>query len=247
MSRPLINLIIPDVHLKMDTVQRILNRESYDAVYFLGDFFDDWNDTPTKNAQMAQKLNEWMNRDDCHFIYGNHDAHYVWDDSSLPCSGFEELKKLAIRNFLNLKLVDKKFWFFYRVDGWILTHAGLDARNYPATMPKNADGVATYLAGQSATCREHLVMGRNHWFTRAGFARGGNAPIGGILWCDWFDEFHTIQGVNQIVGHTFCGANGRANVPNWKDAYNVNLDTNLKYYAILVDGKLEIKRTLDII
>ncbi len=247
MSRPLFNLIIPDVHLKMDTIQRILNKESYDAVYFLGDFFDDWNDNPTKNAQMAQKLNEWMNRDDCHFIYGNHDVHYLFNDESLICSGFDELKKIAIRNFINIKTVEKRFRFHHQVDGWLLTHAGCDIRNIPKDVNLDIHSIGDYLVKQTDVCKNQLAMGRKHWFFQAGYARGGSYPVGGVIWCDWFDEFQPIQGVKQIVGHTFCGANGRDNTPHWKGEHNVNLDTNLKYYGILIDGKLEIKRTLDII
>jgi len=247
MSRPLLNLVIPDVHLKMDTVQRILDRESYDKVYFLGDFFDDWNDKAATNAKMAQKLNDWMENDDFHFIYGNHDVHYFWDLDFLPCSGYEEIKHLAIKNFLNRDLVRKRFKFYQTVDDWLLTHSGCDRRVIPNDVKEELRAVVEYLERQTETCKNQLSMGRSHWFFQAGYARGGRYPVGGILWCDWFDEFRPIPNVKQIAGHTFCGSNGKQNVPHWRDGYNVNLDTNLKYYGIVKGGELEIKRTLDII
>lgn len=37
---------------------------------------------------------------------------------------------------------------------------------------------------------------------RAGWARGGDCPVGGLTWLDWNREFVPIPGLNQIVGHT---------------------------------------------
>lgn len=246
MNRPTINLVIPDVHVKLRKVELILSRESFDKAYFLGDFFDDYHDTPSQNAVVAKRLNELMLRDDLEFIIGNHDAHYLWPVPMIQCSGYESDKYRAIDETLDKELFFKKFKFHHVVDKWLLTHAGLHPSYLPNSLDRTPEAIDEWLKIETIACHKALRTFKKHWFFNAGMTRGGRCAFGGIEWCDFFGEFDKIHGVKQIVGHTFCALDGRTLEPKWFDENNLNLDTNLNHYAIIVDGQVEIKKVLDL-
>ena len=51
-------LVVPDIHNKIDVVQKILDKESsVDEVIFLGDWFDDFNDNVNDVVEVAKFLN----------------------------------------------------------------------------------------------------------------------------------------------------------------------------------------------
>ena len=51
-------LIISDIHLRWKLVDNIINEESPDEIIFLGDYFDDFGDTPEKNLVMAESIKQ---------------------------------------------------------------------------------------------------------------------------------------------------------------------------------------------
>ena len=67
-------VIIPDIHHHISQVKLILLHEAPDKVVFLGDWFDDFFDTPEMSADTAIWLMKRMDRhpEDV-FIWGNHD------------------------------------------------------------------------------------------------------------------------------------------------------------------------------
>ena len=75
-----------------------------------------------------------------------------------------------------------------------------------------------------------------HPLLRAGWVRGGDQAKGGCTWLDWDEEFEDIPGVPQIVGHTI------GKEPRWKGA-SLCLDTQLRHYAVIEDGKVTVKET----
>ena len=233
------NLIIGDVHLKIKKVQTILDEEKYDKVYFLGDFFDDWDDSPLANFIMAEYLNKIMKDPRLEFIIGNHDAHYFWPNRDIRCSGYEYDKYTSIGDILDKTMVGKRFRFHHVVDDWLLTHAGL----HPGWLQgqKTLKEIDLYLLTEKVKCCDALKQGKQHWFFTVGSSREGRAPFGGIEWCDAYAEFEAIPDIKQVFGHTFCGAEGRVNKPYWPRENNVDIDTAMNYYAIIENGKLEIK------
>jgi hypothetical protein len=48
------------------------------------------------------------------------------------------------------------------------------------------------------------------WFSSIGFSRGGNSQAGGILWCDFDNEFVPTE-FPQICGHTVGGVRMKGN------------------------------------
>ena len=72
-----------------------------------------------------------------------------------------------------------------------------------------------------------LLSGDKYWLYCAGVARFGNEIIGGITWLDFEEEFVPIEGLDQIVGHTFHSAVIERN-------NNYCIDCSLNQYLILI-------------
>ncbi len=102
--------------------------------------------------------------------------------------------------------------------GWLLSHAGL---TYETRYANVASGLAVVKQGGVSR-----IFG-------AGWSRGGEYPVGGITWLDWYDEFEPISDYKQIVGHS-RGKVPREKLGNWC------LDTDLRHYGLITDGELSI-------
>lgn len=229
-------LVIPDIHLKIWRVEEILAKNpGYDKVVFLGDFFDDFNDT----EEQIRNTTAWL-KDNIHnprfiFLWGNHDFHYY-----LPkicrCSGYADWKHIIIND--SLSLADwEKFNFYHFLDkNTLCTHAGLDKSFVKS---RKTSSINRFLINSAVAADDHFKNGVSHWFVKAGKARYGDQDKGGLLWLDYFGEFTPIPGLNQIFGHT--PSKYGPELLMLGDNYNLNLDTHLNHYLIWEDGKYEIK------
>lgn len=234
------NLIIPDIHHKVEKADRILEAEKFDAVYFLGDWADDFGD----NSDIAAKTATWVKRQlslpNRYFIFGNHDIAYApfpCEELS-KCAGFSMGKALAINQILSPRDW-AKISFYYIVNDWLLTHAGLHEYHYRMRRKSRAnsfESVEQFLRRENRLARNELNKPHGkHWFFEAGRARYGTARVGGLTWCDATREFQPIENVKQIFGHTpgsevlFINKN------------NVCIDTMLNFYGVLENGNLEIR------
>ena len=88
-------LIIPDIHLKWERVNRVINHVGADEIIFLGDYFDDFNDTPEQVDEMVSWLEHSAKQPNRIHLFGNHDMHYAFSDAGFQCSGFEQWKLLS--------------------------------------------------------------------------------------------------------------------------------------------------------
>lgn len=217
-------LIIPDIHNKWGRAQDIMDNYPADARVFLGDIYDDFDDTPEYIRQTAVWHKAALADPKNLFLFGNHDMGYAFPAYDLVCSGWEQKKKEVIQG-----IISDEEWsrsrFYTWVDGWLLSHAGL------------CIGALRSIDELEGNARGALEQARNifgkHWMTSAGQARGGSRPYGGLTWCDFNDEFTPFPGVRQIFGHT-PGRSPRSVDDNWC------LDTNLAHAAFLEEGSLEI-------
>src|SRR6185369_4930136 len=65
------------------------------------------------------------------------------------------------------------------------------------------EDVVKKLEHDSVEAVKNLYAGKDHWFIYAGFSRSMiSRGYGGLLWCDWNQEFMPMKGIHQIVGHT---------------------------------------------
>lgn len=229
-------LIVPDIHNRTAAADRILAIEHADEVYFLGDYLDDFHDTPAH----AKSTAEWMRRQieaGHRLLWGNHDLPYAYLPEIHGCPGYTPAKAHAVRAVLGREHWERlRLWYVLPDEPrpWILSHAGIEQ----AWLPVGVDPVS-FLPELEAEALERLHQGASHpLFFYCSPARGGHDPYSGPLWMDWGD-FRPIGGLNQIVGHTPMR---NPDQYSREDSINWCIDTHLQHYAVLEDGELSIHR-----
>lgn len=211
-------LILPDIHHRIEEAERIIRHVGADEIIFVGDYFDDFGD----DVEMVRETSAWL----CNSVakpnrihlWGNHDIHYAYAYRNFKCSGYEDWKYWIIQEHVDNKVWDHLKWYHFLDGKFLLTHAGLHKLNVPDDILKlhtdreafNA-AIATFLDAEKIQAFNQVANGQRHWFCNAGFSRGGTQRVGGIIWCDYEREFHPIQGLNQIFGHTPQGLG----IPKW--------------------------------
>lgn len=225
-------MIVPDIHLKWKRAEEAIREEGPDQIIFLGDYFDDFDDTPLQNFECAVWLRKSLEDPKRIHLFGNHDLMYAYPTRSLRCSGYSDDKYTVINTELGFRDWSK-LKFHVWLDDWLLTHAGLDLSYLPRNM-KIGKKFKNWLVEEEAKAHRALNVQEPHWFYGAGQARGGRYPTGGIVWCDYLREFQPIPGLKQIFGHTPV---------TWvpRVAEEICLDTHLNHYALYKKGKMEIK------
>jgi hypothetical protein len=242
-----------------------------DRIILLGDYFDQFNDTPDHAYNTATWLKE-------HVLYnpkitaliGNHDQYYIWPwYDYLIGSGFHKMKSDAIRKVLNQEDFDRLKHF--TIDqGYVLSHAGLTSQIWKEFKHIEADDFVTTIDSFAKVLEDHIKRNRNMISMNrpaelfmAGWDRGGSVRHGGISWGDW-TSFGPVKGINQIVGHTphvlpevlvqaDTGSIKRYIAHHFIMDESINrdritsinyaLDTHNKHYIIIEDGKVEIYDT----
>ncbi len=204
-------LILPDIHNRIALAEKIISHTKPDLTIFLGDVFDDFHDTPDIAKDVARWFVKSVNKKDRIHLCGNHDVHYWFKDNiGTRCSGYDAYKSIAINDIVKTKHWEK-LKFFHVLDGkWLLSHAGVhpvwinpDSFKSSAISEAKLSDVVDKLTHDSNEAVRNLYANKDHWFTYAGFSRSYRSrSYGGLLWCDWTQEFFPMKGIHQIVGHT---------------------------------------------
>jgi len=121
--------VIPDLHNKIDVADYIINEEDahVDEFVLLGDYFDDYNDTPEDNRETGLFINEFINNDKFKFLIGNHDLHYIINHAPYQCkNSYEDEKFNAINEVVSEDAWEKMVWTHIR-DKWLFSHSGIIA------------------------------------------------------------------------------------------------------------------------
>lgn len=247
-------LIVSDIHNEVNKLDKIIKHESADINVCLGDWFDSFykdEDIHYKNA--AAYLIDYLSAPNNYTLFGNHDLHYLFKNNRyIICSGYEDGKYISIDGVLgeNRKNIINRFNWFFFIDDILCTHAGLHP-NFINPAVKNNGDLEIFLANEAEQANIAIATGQNHWFYFAGASRGGRSKAGGIVWLDFAREFAPIDGLKQIVGHTYH-RNLKVNPHhsdlniNPIDCENLCIDNGLNEYVIISNGKLEIKKFIDI-
>ena len=210
-------LIIPDIHTDYIKAEEMIAVEKPDKVVFLGDYFDDWEDTLESTEQTALWLKTSLEDKNRTHLLGNHDLSYLYP--TYRCAGFSEGKQYVInKTGVDLKQLKSYCW----VDDYLCTHAGLSDDFYNAYKHRD-ESITEFLEADFPALYNCSSL------------RGGLDRFSGIYWCD-YNEFVDIPHVNQIFGHT----NGK--YPRYTGG-STCLDTRLRYYAVH-DKELKIKSTV---
>lgn len=202
-------LIIPDIHLNWERAEEIIAKIKHDEVIFLGDYFDDWDDTPAMFRETVKWLEESIQKPNRIHMFGNHDQHYAFPYRTFQCSGYEQWKYFIVHDNFDKQLWGKVKWYHFLDNRWLLTHAGLHKLNVPDAITTHYKNREKYIKVLSDYLDDEIVKGfraagdgTGSWIFNAGLARWGQQRVGGITWCDYNQEFYPLQGINQIVGHT---------------------------------------------
>lgn len=210
-------LVIPDIHTSYQKVEGLIEAYNPDLTVFLGDYFDQFYDSPALNLDVATWLKESLTRPNRIHLFGNHDLHYAYPNRNTICSGFTEEKLKAISGVLTKDDWNKLLLYYLHGD-ILFTHAG-----FHNSFLKGR--VRPFIQKECNAALKALKEGKPHWVTSAGFSRGGRQSIGGLTWCDW-REFWPIKGLSQVFGHT---VDIKPRVKKSDDgAYNLCLDTTYR-------------------
>lgn len=177
-------LIIPDLHGKIKVAEWALEQDQYNIV-FLGDYLDSFSEPRKKQRKLLEMVLTAAedNPDRVTALLGNHEMSYL-KPTTMRASGFSsgfysKLKYDQVLTRANNILQPYKW-----VGKFLLSHAGVSQK---------------LLTFTEETVQEYLEAGA---FEDIGRARGGPSPIGGLYWCDWWEEFTPVDGIPQIVGHS---------------------------------------------
>ena len=193
-------LVIGDIHTHYEKVERIISKyQKTHKFIFMGDYFDQFGDTPELNASTAYWLKKQMEeRPDWVYLKGNHDEIYD-PRTSCMCSGFSSQKKTAINEVLTIEDWNK-LKYFHKENGFWFSHAGITKYWFAHPMK---DGITEENAQRiidSAITSQRVGEDSNAIWASS-LARGVRHQVGGILWQDWRD-LELIPNFKQVVGHT---------------------------------------------
>lgn len=235
-------LVIADLHNKVNWVTPFITaleqKIKIDEIVFLGDYFDEFHDTPYEAEGTARWLQESLRDKRRHHCIGNHDMPYLLPKvpKSQQCPGWSAMKDSAVNKVLRREEWDQLLTAYYS-QGWLFSHAGFTAELFA-----NPIGVTDPAALIKKT--EHalgLMKGGIHRDEFGPGSRMGDLEPGGVTWCDWGD-FNPIVGIQQVVGHTPDGY--IRNKESVKGEKNYCIDCNSRVALLIVDGVPQVVNTM---
>lgn len=258
-------LIIPDVHQDIDSVKRILKLEDngkLDEIIFLGDWLDSFHEPPQvanfKDTCLFLKslVRDNKNSNKMTFLIGNHDLAYIYNNvfrnpvgkgasSRYLCSGVTAqkisiFKKIFYFDGLKDEWFIKNFKIAHRSQDWIFSHAGLIEQHIP--MGLTSHQLVDDVLPEVWRNFRNFLHPQNELISDVGRGRGGWCDFGGILWLDFHCEFcPSINIGKQVFGHTYVPEPQVRGFNKKHESWNI--DSNLKFYAKIKDGKLTSHKT----
>lgn len=229
-------LVISDVHGETFW-QKIVNRENPDLTIFLGDYLDSFNISPFQqfdnlNNILSFKESEEKAGRKVILLLGNHDVHYVYNDSQLRCTGYKSKTSLLC----NRLLFDNKskFQICYQLDNILFSHAGISSKwlqlmdydNSPISDFLNdfwtfKPSVYSFNNIENTTCPYGNDLHQNPiWIRPEGLMKG--------------NENSFLKGFYQVVGHTKYES-----IKSISNYYFTDT-IDLKEYLIINDGEFSI-------
>lgn len=223
-------LVIGDVHQHHEIADRYIENWK-GPIIFLGDYFDQFYDTPEQAIATAIWLKNSLQQPNRIHLMGNHDFHYMLPfGSGTFCSGYSPEKHNAINSVLSKEDWDKLKYFHAEDNCWF-SHAGISHKWFSHPVlginPEIIEGVIARAkedikAQIYNTSDVGALWAADHY-------RGGRYDKGGLLWGDWriLDFF---EGITQVVGHT---PREEIKSHSRKGGTNINVDTHLRECIIL--------------
>jgi hypothetical protein len=235
-------LIVGDIHNKHKNVEPLLSKWDGNII-FVGDYFDDFYDTPNDAISTALWLKESLTKENRIHLMGNHDFHYMLPlDCGIYCSGYTDAKHKSIKSILTKEDWDKVKYFHEYGKYWI-SHAGI-TKNWFSHPVKGFDiNSVEFVIDKTKGYVDSLLFEGMGAFYAADSYRGGSYEKGGLLWNDWRNT-ELIDGVIQIVGHT---PSNRIQIKTDGINYAYNVDCWFEEFLIIYDeGCSQIVKSVDL-
>lgn len=192
--------VIGDGHGKNVWKSFINDNQQIEKWIMLGDYCDDF--PPTTDKQIYDNLVDIIefkkaNPDKVILLWGNHEAHYLYDD--FGCTGFRPSMKASLQAILRDN--EKLFQYAYQIKNYLFTHAGLTTQ-YIESLKKHD----VHLTGPNYADQINEIAQTHNFklFHQIGRSRGGWDEWGSFLWEDkrTFWKNNLPDGIHQIVGHS---------------------------------------------
>ena len=252
-------IIIPDLHQRHAWVDGFLAKRKHDRAIFLGDYFDDFDDTVDEAVATAVWLKSHLDDPDRLFLLGNHDLHYMFPGTNkYRGSGYSDEKCRAINDVLSPSDWAKLKPFVFS-QGWWLSHAGVGQDGKTMALP-NPERLLKSLTTDIKLLEKNVRR----------------AKLWAIVWTHW-RNFVPVRHANQIVGHSpgreprslylfgdarekekpwakdlfsqiedgfgldgTCIGTFDASVPTYRAAVSWCIDTNSRHIGLLNNGKFKV-------
>lgn len=240
-------IIISDLHNRIYWIENVLSSsllQPYDRVIFLGDYFDDYGDTPDDAYMSAKWLKQSLKKPNRIHLYGTHDLWYRFPSNPyIETSGNAVEKYYEIQRVLNLNDWNLLKLYHYE-QNYLMSHAGVHSYLISEYIFRHRDIFNRYIVNNSLRLSSQDIVdkivkpatdeafyrisqGFDSGWLAAGFSREGLQKVGGITWLDWNFEFEPIPGLNQIVGHSDRDMYG-----NWREYPGEKITEYSKNYCV---------------
>ena len=121
-------LVIPDIHHKIERVQKIRAMHPGLPIVFLGDYFDDFEDTPWDMETTCEWLADAIRNEADSFLIGNHCFAYLSYELGVTwgyCSGWTRAKQQIFHRYFPHDSFLRHAKWLVKKQGWLLSHAGI--------------------------------------------------------------------------------------------------------------------------
>ena len=219
-------LVIGDIHGHNDW-EKIVLKEDWDKVIFLGDYFDTYDDISGKaqciNFKVILQLKK-SHSDKVELLYGNHDHSYL---NKEKCSGYSSENQVIYEELLK-EAMDKRYLNpIYVYDDIIFSHAGVSSYWLKEVAKLNKPEDISFDTVPLDLFDFNTITGHNPY---------GNTISQSPIWIRPYSLYQNpIEGYRQIVGHTHI-----------REAFNIEWlylnDLMPNYYIIVEDGNIKYKK-----
>lgn len=223
-------LVLGDIHQRHQYADAYL--KGWDGpVIMLGDYFDQFYDTPADAIATAEWLKESLTKPNRIHLMGNHDFHYMMPiESNMYCSGYTPEKHKAISQILTNEDWDKIKYFHSENNCWF-SHGGITRKWFSHPIHGvTKDTIESMVQQGISDIKNRIYNGSGiRALNAADHYRGGWFSKGGLLWNDWRNSEY-FKGITQVVGHT---PRNTIKCSKRKWGININVDTHLAQAIIL--------------
>jgi len=223
--------VVGDIHGRLEVMEDVLDTADYDRIVFVGDYVDSFSRTKLDQLQCLELALAAHNGEDVICLRGNHEESYL--DPDYRCSGWNPVMDT---HFLDKKEAVRALPAYTWVDGILITHAGVSKHFLDEVLYDRY----LYMGLSDIGKVDKYLEQRVH--PEVGYARGGSKSCGGLMWCDWFEEFAPIPGLRQIMGHSGYREPGiDKGVLRNGDNWNVDCLDHTRKIIVIENGEVSVE------